>query len=99
MLRINKTRAKAYGEIADSVTGMFQQSVERSVEAQKKVLDYASTQSKTAFEGAKKQLAPAGAPVAAVMDSFQRGTETFIETQKAALEIATKPFKSAATRN
>ena len=64
------------------MTGIFQKSVERSVEAQKKVLDFASAQSKTAFEATKKQLAPAGAPVAAVVDSFQRGTEAFIETQR-----------------
>ncbi len=95
---INKTRAEAYADIANSVTATFQKSVERSVEAQKNILDFASAQSKTAFAATKKQLAPAGAPVAAVVDSFQRGTEAFIETQKAALEIAAKPFKSVAAR-
>ena len=50
-------------------------------------------------ETTKKQLGTAGAPVSAVLDSFQRGTETLIETQKAAIEIAAKPFKSIASRN
>ena len=52
---IAKVRAEAYSKIAEGVTTTIQKSVERSVEAQKKVLEFASEQNQTVFESTKKQ--------------------------------------------
>jgi hypothetical protein len=85
-------RAEAYSKIASGVTATIQKSVQRTVEAQNKVLDFASEQNKTAFAAAKKQLGGATGPAAAVVDAFQRGTDAVIEAQKSVLNIASQPF-------
>jgi hypothetical protein len=46
---IAKVRADAYSKIADGVTTAIQKSVERSMEAQKTILEFASEQNKAAF--------------------------------------------------
>src|SRR5208283_1441967 len=92
---ITKVRAEAYSKILDGVTGTVQKSVERSVEAQKKVLEFASEQNKAVFEGTKKQLGGAAGPATVIVDSFQRGAEAVIEAQKSILNIASQPFVTA----
>ena len=72
----------------------MQQTVEQSVEAQKKALDYSVAQTKAAFQTAKKQFGLTGTPAEAAADSFQRGVDSMIETQKELLDIAAKPFTS-----
>ena len=89
---ITKVRAEAYAKIASGVTATIQKSVERSVEAQKKVLDFAGEQNKAGFECAKKQLGAAAGPATVVVDTFQRGTDAVIEAQKSVLNIASQPF-------
>src|SRR5208282_1940448 len=76
-------------KVAESVTALFKQSVEHSVAAQQKALDYYSEQHKTACETAKKQLRIANNPAA---DAFQNGIDALIQTQKTMLDIVSKPF-------
>jgi hypothetical protein len=88
--KINKERAEAYSKIVDTVTATFKTSVERSVAAQKKVLEFAAEQNKSLFQAAKKQVG--GGPAAVVVDSLESGANTVIEAQKSILDAATKPF-------
>ncbi|MFZ0793911.1 MAG: hypothetical protein WAM65_09085, partial [Candidatus Korobacteraceae bacterium] len=74
------------------VSATIQKSVQSSVEAQKKVLDFASQQNKAIFEGTKKQLGAAAGPATVVVDAFQRGADAMIEAQKSVLNIASQPF-------
>ena len=81
---------KLGNEIGGSVKAALQTSVERSVEAQKKVLAFAAAQGKTVSQAAKKQFGEG--PVAVLAESFERGFDTLIEAQKSFLEATTKPF-------
>jgi len=78
-------------KVAESVTALFKQSVEHSVSAQKKALDYYAEQHKTAVATAKKQFRIADNPAA---DAFQNGIDALIQTQKTMLDIVSKPFTS-----
>ena len=89
---VAKQKAGSFAKVAEGVNGLFQQTVEQSVAAQKKALDYLGEQNKKAHEGAKKQFRISN-PVA---DAFQAGVETLIETQKTVLDIATKPLQHSA---
>jgi hypothetical protein len=93
---INKVRAEAYAKIAHGVTTSIQKSVGRSVEAQKKVLEFAGAQTKAGFESAKKQLGAAVGPATAILDTFQLGADTMIEAQKSFLNFASQPFVNTA---
>lgn len=88
-----KERGASASKVADGVTALFKQSVEQSVAAQKKTLDYYAEQYKAACETTKKQFRIANNPAA---DAFQSGIDALIETQKTMLDIASKPFKSKA---
>ncbi len=88
-----KERGASATKMAEGVTALFQQTVEHSVAAQKKVLDYYAEQHKTAYETAKKQFRISGSPAA---EAFQSGMDTLIETQKTMLDIASKPLKRSA---
>lgn len=79
-------------KVAEGVTALFQQTVEQSVAAQKKALDYYAQQHKTAYETAKKQFRISN-PAA---EAFQTGLDVLIETQKTMLDIASKPLKRSA---
>jgi hypothetical protein len=85
-----KERGASASKVAAGVTSLFKQSVEHSVAAQKKALDYYAEQHKTACEAAKKQFRIPSNPAA---DAFQSGIDALIETQKTMLDIACKPFK------
>jgi hypothetical protein len=91
---IAKQRVDAYSKITESVTAAFQTTVTRSVEAQKKVLDFAGAQNKAICEATKKQIG--GGPASVIVDSFERGANTVIEAQKSILDATTKPFVVAA---
>jgi len=93
MTDLAKERGGSMAKMTGGMTHLFQQSVEHSVAAQKKALDYYAEQHKTAYETAKRQFRMSN-PAAEV---FQSGLDTLIETQKAMLDIATKPLKHAAT--
>ncbi len=84
-------RGSSATKVAEGVTALFQQSVEHSVAAQKKALDYYSEQHKSACETAKKQFHIANNPAA---DAFQSGIDALIQTQKTMLDIVSKPFRS-----
>jgi len=86
-----KERGGSAVKVAEGVTALFKQSVEHSVAAQKKALDYYSEQHKSACEAARKQFRIANNPAA---DAFQSGIDALIQTQKTMLDIVSKPFKS-----
>lgn len=86
-----KERGGSATKVAEGVTALFQQSVEHSVAAQKKALDYYAEQHKSACETAKKQFHIANNPAA---DAFQNGIDALIQTQKTMLDIVSKPFTS-----
>jgi hypothetical protein len=88
-----KERGGSAVNVAEGVTALFKQSVEHSVAAQKKALDYYAEQHKSACEAAKKQFQIANNPAA---DAFQTGIDALIQTQKTMLDIVSKPFKSSA---
>lgn len=87
---IAKQRANAYAEITESAKSAFQSSVRRTVEAQKKVLEFAGAQTKAISQATKKQIG--SSPITAFVDSFERGASTLIEAQKSILEATTKPL-------
>ncbi len=86
-----KERGGSVAKVAEGVTALFQQTVEHSVAAQKKALDYYSQQHKTAYETAKKQFRISN-PAA---EAFQSGLDLLVETQKTMVDIASKPLKNA----
>lgn len=90
---IAKERADAYSKITESATAAFQTTVTRSVEAQKKVLEFAAAQNKAVCTATKRQVG--AGPAADIVDTFERGTETVIEAQKSMLETASKSFAAA----
>jgi hypothetical protein len=88
-MNLARERGASYGKATDGFTGLFQQTVEQAIAAQKKALDFYSEQQKTAFEAVKKQFHFANNPAA---EAFQNGLDTLLETQKAMLDIASKPL-------
>jgi hypothetical protein len=91
---ILKERGSNAGKVTEGFTSLMQQTVDRSVDAQKKLLDYTSTTTKAAFD-VMKHYGMAGSPAEKAADSFQHGVDTLIETQKEMLDLAAKPFKAA----
>ena len=87
---IAKLRAEAYSKITETATAAFQTTISRSVEAQKKVLEFAGAQNKAICDATRKQIG--GGPATVVVDSYQTGANTVIEAQKSILEAVTKPF-------
>jgi len=85
-------RGGSAAKVAEGVTTLFKQTVEQSVAAQKKTLDYYSQQHKTAYETAKRQFRISN-PAA---EAFQTGMDVLIETQKTMLDIACKPLYATA---
>ena len=69
---------------------MTSQAVERSVAAQKKVLENAAEQTKATVEAARKQWGFTGAPVEAAVTSFQRGVDTIVDAQKEILDLVAR---------
>jgi hypothetical protein len=87
---ITSQRAEAYSKITETATAAFQATVTRSVEAQKKALQFASEQNKAFFAATKKQVGEG--PVGVVVDSIERSANTLFEAQKSLLDATTKPF-------
>ena len=88
-----KERGGSATKVAEGVTALFKQSVEYSVAAQRKALDYYSDQHKAVCETAKKQFRIPSNPAA---DAFQNGIDALIQTQKTMLDIVSKPSRSVA---
>jgi hypothetical protein len=87
-------RSGSASKAAEGVTALYQQTVEHSVAAQHKALDYIAEQQKATYTTLKKQLRVSSTPAT---DAFQMGIDTLIETQRAVLDFASKPLKRAAT--
>lgn len=83
--------SKAKTELAN----IMQQTVERSINAQNTVVEFASRQTKAVNENLKTQPGIAGTPVEAMADSIQRGFDTAVSAQKEIIDIAAKPLKTA----
>jgi hypothetical protein len=94
LTQIAKERAGAYSKISDGVKATVQATVAQSVDAQKKVLEFASAQSKALCQATKKQIG--GGPATVIVDAFERGADTLIEAQKTFLNATTQPFVAAA---
>lgn len=89
-----RERAASTATATEGASAAVKQTVEKSVETQKKALEFSAAQSKAAFESAKKQLGLSG-PAEQVAESFQRGVDGLLATQKELLDIAAKPFSVA----
>jgi hypothetical protein len=87
---ITRQRAQAYSKIAETATEAFQTTVTRSVEAQKKALQFAGEQNKAMFAATRKQVGDG--PAAVVVDSIERSANTLLEAQKSILDATTKSF-------
>jgi hypothetical protein len=87
---------RMYSKPVEIFTELVQQSAERTVEAQKTVLDYAATQNKAASEAIRKQAGAAGRPFAVATDSMEKGLASLIDAQKEVLDAAAKLPKTAA---
>jgi hypothetical protein len=89
-----KERAEAYNKLTEGVAAAVQATVVRSVEAQQKALVFAAEQSSAFYKNAKNQFAVE--PVAAVVDTVERGTRAILEAQKSLIDVAAKPFMPGA---
>jgi hypothetical protein len=87
-----KERAASVAEAFENAPALVKQTVEQSIAAQKKALDYSAAQTKAAFNSAKENFGIAGTPAEAVAQSVQRGVDSLIESQKELLDLAAKPF-------
>jgi 5'-3' exonuclease len=83
-------RVDSVSKATDAVATIVQDTVERAAVNQKNAIEFAATQTKTAFDNFKKQSGVAGTPAEAAAESIQRGFETLVETQKGILNIASK---------
>lgn len=88
--QIAKDRAEAYSKVIESATGVFQATMLRSVEAQKKVLESATEQNKATFAATRRHVGDG--PASVLVDSFKRGAETVARTQKSILDATAQPF-------
>jgi hypothetical protein len=94
MTGLVKERVTSTATATAGVAEIVRQTVQHSVAAQKKVLDYSAAQTKATFETAKQQFGLAGTPAQEATESFQRSIDGLIESQKDLLDMAAKPFTS-----
>jgi hypothetical protein len=81
----------------DNVAQMLGEAADRTVAAQKLLLDFAAEQNKVAAGALKRQAGLDGSTAAAVaIDTMQRNVDVAIQTQKELMEAATRPLKAAA---
>jgi hypothetical protein len=92
LTELGRERGALAAKFVDGGAGLFQQTVEHSVAAQKKNLEFCAAQQKAAYETAKKQFRVAN-PFA---EAVQSGMDLFVETQKTVLDFASRPVKHAA---
>ncbi|MFI5090407.1 MAG: hypothetical protein ACHP7P_10155 [Terriglobales bacterium] len=99
MLEQNQTVAgfakegiESVANLTNGLTALFQKSVEYSVTMQKKALELAAEQNKSAYDTVSRQFGFSGSPV----ETFQRSLDALMETQKKVLDIAAKPLKTVA---
>lgn len=90
--KITKERVDAYAKIAGVVTETVRTSVQRSLEAQNKFLEFAAGQSEAVFSATKKQVG--NGPAAVAVETMERGAKALIDAQKSIL-ATTKPFVAA----
>ena len=87
-----KEGLESVANLTNGLTALFQKSVEYSVAMQKKALELAAEQNKSAYETVTRQFGFSGSPV----ETFQRSLDALMETQKKVLDIAAKPLKTVA---
>jgi len=74
------------------VSATVQESVDKFVEAQKKLLDVASKQIEGAMKTAEEMVKPSPEPSTSLGEFARRGVENFINAQKSLLDVVMKPF-------
>jgi len=87
-------RAQAYSKVAEDIAAAAQATVVQSVEAQQKALSFAADQSSAFYRKAKNQFGVE--PVAAVVDTVERGTKAILEAQKSLIDVVAKPLVQVA---
>lgn len=83
-------------KLTNHLTALANETVDRTMAAQKATLDFAAHQNRIVAETVKKQAGIAGTPAAAATETMQRNVETMIDTQKEMIDLAAKPLKTAA---
>ena len=81
-------------KVKAGIPNLIQQSVDRTVTAQKSVLEFAAKQTKAVSDTVKQQPGVAGTPVETVTDSVQHGVNTLHASQNEILDSATKNVKA-----
>lgn len=84
-----KEGASALESSKDSTTNLLQQTMERTVATQKRILDQSANQTKAVFDATRQQFGFTGGRAEAVADSFHRGVDTIVEAQKDLLDVVT----------
>ena len=74
------------------VSVTVQESVDKFVDAQKKLLDVAAKQIEGAMQSAEKMMRPSPEPSTTLGEVARRGFENFVNAQKSLLDVAMKPF-------
>jgi hypothetical protein len=96
-LEMSKERSDSASKWTSGAAALLSDAADRTVAAQKILLDFAAEQNKVVAAAMKRQATLAGStPAAAAVDTVQRNVEVAIETQKELMEAATKPLKAAA---
>jgi len=90
----NAAFAEAVKESNKAKNSLIQQSINRTVEVQKSVANFASNQAKAVSDTLKQQPGIAGTSFEAVADSVQCGVDTVLTSQTEMLDIARKAAKS-----
>ncbi len=87
--KLAEERSGSATKVVEGVTSVFEQSLQQTIAAQKKALEFIAERQKTATEAAKEQFRIVN-PFA---EAFQSGFDVLFETQKSLLDFASKPIK------
>lgn len=93
VLEMAKERTTAASKTADSLSKFTQQSIERSMTAQKKVVEAAVAETKSAFDNARERFVVPGGE--AMTETLRHGFDAVINAQKDLLETATSRWAPA----
>jgi hypothetical protein len=80
--RLAADNVESVAKAAEGVTAVFESVRTFATAAQKKAVDFATTQNAAAYETAKRQFEASGS---AMVETFQRGVDTLLETQRVVL--------------
>ena len=99
-LEMTKERRDSTSRWTTGVTDLLSEAADRTVAAQKILLDFAAEQNKVVASALKGQASAVGStPAAAAVDTLQRNVDVAIQTQRELMDAATKPLKAAAGKH